>query len=179
MWVQLKRTHTHTHTHTHTLIVGTASYSSLDCTQICLQRWDVIDPRLNLSRIFSVFPFLSQPLSSLSSTWRHFLFAAIVFISAPCGLRVLDVCNLQEEVHSQDVDIKVCLYGFWLDLEPLHCTHPHITLRCFMCWAVVLFEHKQAKWKAAAEFGLKQKLAEHHSEMPVGLCCCSGFLLTS
>lgn len=42
------------------------SWLSLDCTRICLQRWNVTDQDLNLSQIFSVFLFSSRSSSPYS-----------------------------------------------------------------------------------------------------------------
>lgn len=51
-----------------TIIVVGVSWLSLDCTQICLQCWDVIDQDLIHSWIFLCLPLLVSIFISLFST---------------------------------------------------------------------------------------------------------------
>lgn len=135
-------------------LVG-VSWLSLDCTQICLQRWDVIDQDLICCRFSLSSSFRLSLLSPYSRQPSHVKTCPLHThspFSATCGLCVLDVYKTSGRRHLQDMThINVCVWFMTgPEISALYtsthlCTFANThTLFCFTC-SVDRIEHKQAK----------------------------------
>lgn len=172
------------------------SWLSLDCTQICLQRWNVTDQDLNLSQIFSVFLFSSRSSSPYSpQPLRHedHVLSTRVFYSnmwiTRAGVQTSGRQHLQDMTY-MEVSVRfmtawnVCIVHVLTPLYFYKCTHS-LSHFCVVSCAQLLFtlstcrqDRNIAVW---FEFGMKlrwQKSVTQRFLFEMGdSCYSSGFCL--